>query len=96
MPYEELIKTIDLGLSYTNKIALLGAQISAHPHFHDICRYIYEKIQSGQHIEMSVSSLRVDAITPDVVKTLVAAGQKILHLQLKQAVTDLDELLIKI
>lgn len=45
---------------------------------------------------MSVSSLRVDAITPDVVKTLVAAGQKILHLQLKQAVTDLDELLIKI
>lgn len=76
VPYEELIKTIDLGLSCTNKIALLGAQISAHPRFHDICRYIYEKIQSGQHIEMSVSSLRVDAITPDVVKTLVAAGQK--------------------
>ena len=76
VPYDELLKTIDLGLKYTNKIALLGAQISAHPHFHDVCKYIYNKIQNGEKIEMSVSSLRVDAITPDVVKTLVAAGQK--------------------
>lgn len=76
VPYEELLRVIDLGLANTNKIALLGAQISAHPHFNDICKYIYEKIQSGQEIEMSVSSLRVDAITPDVVKTFVAAGQK--------------------
>lgn len=76
VPYDKLIKTIDLGLSYTNKIALLGAQISAHPHFHDVCNYIYQKIKSGQNIEMSVSSLRVDAITPDVIKTLVASGQK--------------------
>ena len=76
MPYEETLKVIDLGLSKTNKIALLGAQISAHPHFSDICNYIYNKIQAGEKIEMSVSSLRVDAITPDVVKTLVAAGQK--------------------
>ncbi len=76
MPYDNLIEIINLGLSHTNKIALLGAQISAHPHFHDICDYIYKKIQSGEKIEMSVSSLRVDAITPDVVQTLVAAGQK--------------------
>ena len=76
VPYNELIKTIDLGLKYTDKIALLGAQISAHPHFHDVCKYIYEKIQNGEKIEMSVSSLRVDAITSDVIKTLVAGGQK--------------------
>ncbi len=76
VPYEELLNTIELGLSYTDKIALLGAQISAHPHFNDVCKHIYNKIQSGQKIEMSVSSLRVDAITPDVVRTFVAAGQK--------------------
>lgn len=76
IPFETLKQVIDLGLQNTNKIALLGAQISAHPHFHDICRYIYDKVQGGQNIEMSVSSLRVDAITPDVVKTLVATGQK--------------------
>lgn len=76
VPYEKLIETIDLGLKYTDRIALLGAQISAHPHFHDVCDYIYSKIKSGKNIEISVSSLRVDAINPDVVKTLVAGGQK--------------------
>lgn len=76
IPYEELLKTVELGLQHTNKIALLGAQISAHPHFNDICKFVYEKIKTGCNIEMSVSSLRVDAITPDVVKTFVSAGQK--------------------
>ncbi len=75
-PYEDLINTIELGLKHTNKIALLGAQISAHPHFHEVCKYIYDKIKSGENIEMSVSSLRVDAVSPEVIKTLVAAGQK--------------------
>lgn len=76
LPYEELIRVIELGLKYTNKIALLGAEISAHPHFHDICKFIYKKIKSGENIEMGVSSLRVDAITPEVIQTLSAAGQK--------------------
>ena len=75
-PYNELIQTIDFGLNHTNKIALLGAQISAHPQFHDVCKYIYDKIQNDEKIEMSLSSLRVDAVTPDVIKTLAAAGQK--------------------
>ena len=76
MPYDELIKVIELGLSKTNKIALLGAQISAHPHFYDICQYIYDKIQKGEKIEMSVSSLRIDAVKPEIIRTLAAAGQK--------------------
>lgn len=76
MPYEDIIKDIELGLSHTNKIALLGAQLSAHPQFEKICEYIYKKIKSGHKIEMSVSSLRVDAITPEILKTLTEAGQK--------------------
>lgn len=76
VPYDELIKAINLGIEKSGKIALLGAQISAHPHFHDVCKYIYGKIQSGQKIQMSVSSLRVDAISDDVIKTLVSSGQK--------------------
>lgn len=74
--YETIIEKIELGLKYTNKIALLGALISSHPRFDDICEYIYNRIQGGENIEMSVSSLRVDAIRPNVVKTLVVAGQK--------------------
>lgn len=74
--YNEIINVIETGLKYTNKIALLGAQISAHPHFDEIFDYIDKKIENGQKIEMSVSSLRVDAIKPQIVKTLVDAGQK--------------------
>lgn len=76
MPYEDIITAIELGLLHTNKIALLGAQLSAHPQFDKICEHIYKNVQSGKKIEMSVSSLRVDAITPEILKTLVATGQK--------------------
>lgn len=76
MPYEDVITAIELGLLNTNKIALLGAQLSAHPQFDKICEHIYQKVENGAEIEMSVSSLRVDAITPDILKTLVATGQK--------------------
>lgn len=76
LPYEKIIEAIDSGLEHTNKIALLGAQLSAHPRFKEICNYVYQKIQAGQEIEMSVSSLRVDTITPEILETLKAAGQK--------------------
>ena len=81
--YEKIIEAIDLGLSYTNKIALLGAQITAHPRFNDICKYIEKRIDAGENIEMSVSSLRVDSFTPEIVNTLVKAGQKNLTLAIE-------------
>ena len=74
--YEKIIEAIELGLQYTNKIALLGAQISAHPDFIKIINYIRAKIESGCNIELGISSLRTDAVTPDLVKTLVLGGQK--------------------
>lgn len=74
--YEQIIEQIDFGLKHTNRIAFLGALISSHPRFDDICRYIREKIENGENIDLSVSSLRADSISPEVVKTLVAAGQK--------------------
>lgn len=74
--YEKIIESLDLGLRHTNKIALLGALISAHPQFDDICNYIYQKNQENPGIELSVSSLRADAISPISVQTLVACGQK--------------------
>lgn len=81
--YEQIIEAIELGLKYTNKLALLGAQITAHPKFNDICKYIDNKIKNGEKIEMSVSSLRVDSFVPEVVQTLVDAGQKNLTLAIE-------------
>ena len=75
-PYENIIKTIDFGLQYTNDIALLGAQVSIHPKFKQICNYIYERTINNKNIKMGISSLRVDAVEDDIAKTLAAAGQK--------------------
>lgn len=74
--YEQIIKAIDLGLEYTNKIALLGAQISAHPNFNEIMHYLEDKIDSGIKLELGISSLRTDSVTPKMVQTLVKGGQK--------------------
>lgn len=75
-PYEQIISAIDLGLKYTDKIALLGAQISAHPDFSKIIEYIGDKLENGIDIELGISSLRVDAVTSELIKTLVKGGQK--------------------
>ncbi len=74
--YEKIIDAIELGLNYTNKIALLGAQISAHPQFENIMEYIEQKIDSGINIELGISSLRTDSVTPKMVQILVKGGQK--------------------
>ncbi len=74
--YEKIIDAIELGLSQTNKIALLGAQISAHPKFDNIMKYLRNKMDSGVNIELGISSLRTDSVTPELVQTLVKGGQK--------------------
>lgn len=74
--FDKIIEAIDLGLKYTNKIALLGAQISAHPQFDEIMGYIKNKIENGVEIELGISSLRTDSVSEEMVKTLVLGGQK--------------------
>lgn len=74
--FNKIIEAIDLGLKYTNKIALLGAQVSAHPQFNEIIKYLLDKIKNGQNIEFGISSLRVDAINEDLIKLLILGGQK--------------------
>ena len=74
--YKDIIKSIDTGLKYTNKIALLGALITAHPDFDKICEYILERKKEIPDLELSVSSLRADSISPIIIKTLVECGQK--------------------
>lgn len=74
--YNKIIDAIELGLKYTNKIALLGAQISAHPDFAIIMDFLRNKIETGLDIELGISSLRTDAVTPELVKTLVMGGQR--------------------
>lgn len=93
--YEKIIQSIDLGLKYTNKIALLGAQISAHPSFKDIMMYLKDKMDSGIDIELGISSLRTDSVTPEMVQTLVKGGQKTSTIAIEAASERLRKLINK-
>ena len=73
--YDEIIKKIDMGLKHTNKIALLGALICAHPKIDDICQYIIDKVNSGLELEVTVSSLRADYVSDKTLEMLHKCGQ---------------------
>jgi len=73
--YESIIESIEKGLEYSSKIGLLGALITEHPDFEKICEHIL-KLKKEKDFKISVSSLRIDTITPLIVKTLVECGQK--------------------
>ncbi len=75
-PYKEIIKNIDYAIKHTNKIALLGALICAHPQIDDICQYIIDKVDSGIQLEVSVSSLRADYVSDKTLEMLHKCGQK--------------------
>ena len=74
--YEEIIEKIEFGLKYTNKIALLGALICAHPRIDDICQYIIDKVDSGMELEVTVSSLRADYVSDKTLEMLHKCGQR--------------------
>ncbi len=73
--FESIKNAIDIGLGHSAKIGLLGALITEHPDFDKICQYILEK-KKEKDFEISVSSLRIDKITPLIIKTLVKCGQR--------------------
>lgn len=72
----KIIEALEIGLNFTDKIALLGANVCTHPDIDAICNYLLEKMSKGKKIEMSISSLRADKLSPLIVKTLVRAGCK--------------------
>jgi radical SAM superfamily enzyme YgiQ (UPF0313 family) len=71
--YNEIIKAIDQGLEYSDfdKISLIGSCVSSHPKFIEICEYI---LNTGK--TFSIPSIRIDHITPEVIKLLERSGVK--------------------
>ena len=95
VPYQEIIDKIEYGLKYTKNIALLGAQISAHPDFDKICNYLISKLENGEEIDINFSSLRVDAVTQDSLKLLKLAGQKTFTIAIEAATERLRRVINK-
>ncbi len=76
VPYEAIIDKLETGLKYTDKIALLGAQICSHPQIDNICNYITDKADKGRSLEVTVSSLRADYVSDKMFEMLRKCGQK--------------------
>jgi radical SAM superfamily enzyme YgiQ (UPF0313 family) len=74
-PYESLRALVDAGLSQRNKFGLVGAAVSDYADIGKLCRYIADK-----GAKVSVSSLRIDRIDPDMLDALLASGHKTISL----------------
>jgi radical SAM superfamily enzyme YgiQ (UPF0313 family) len=72
---EDLLPSIELGLAHTNRFGLVGADLSTYPHIENLLDLLEER-----GVVPSFSSLRAQALSPRIVKTLVAAKQETLTL----------------
>ncbi|MDD2852444.1 MAG: radical SAM protein [Desulfuromonadaceae bacterium] len=74
-PYAHLVAAVDAGLGHRGKIGLVGAAVSDYAGIGRLCRHIVDK-----GAKVSVSSLRIDRIDPEMLDALIASGHKTISL----------------
>jgi radical SAM superfamily enzyme YgiQ (UPF0313 family) len=74
-PYDSIVALIDQGLEHRGKVGLVGAAVSDYAGIGRLCRHIVDK-----GAKVSVSSLRIDRIDPDMLEALIASGHKTISL----------------
>ncbi len=70
-PVEVLAETIARGLERTDRIGLVGAAVSDHPGIGELCARF-----AGGKVAVSFSSLRADALSPELIAALRESGVK--------------------
>ena len=73
--FEQLVAAVDEGLIHRKKIGLVGAAVSDYHAIGRLCRYIVDK-----GAKVSVSSLRIDRLDPEMLEALVESGHKTIAL----------------
>jgi radical SAM superfamily enzyme YgiQ (UPF0313 family) len=68
---DHIIEAMEIGDSVTDRIGLVGAAVSDLPNIEMLCDYATEK-----HIRLSFSSLRADALSPELVGVLNSSRVK--------------------
>ncbi len=74
-PFENIVKSIDKGLGYRNRVGLVGAAVSDYSEIGRLCSYVVDR--GGK---VSVSSLRIDRIDSEMLDALIASGHKTISL----------------
>ncbi len=70
-PEPQLLQAMEKGLAQTKKIGLMGAAVSDLPHLKALCEF-----GSSHDIQLSFSSLRADALTPELVAAMTSGRLK--------------------
>ncbi len=70
-PVEILAEAITRGLERADRIGLVGAAVSDHPGIGELCARF-----AGEKVAFSFSSLRADALSPELIEALRASGVK--------------------
>lgn len=70
-PVAELVQTVRQGLAHTDQVGLVGAAVSDLPGIGALCAQF-----SGGAASLSFSSLRADALSPELVRALRQSGVK--------------------
>ena len=74
-PFDNLVALIDRGLEHRSKVGLVGAAVSDYAGIGRLCSHIV-----AQGAKVSVSSLRIDRIDPEMLDALLASGHKTISL----------------
>jgi radical SAM superfamily enzyme YgiQ (UPF0313 family) len=77
---DPIISKLEEGLRHSRKIGLLGALISDHPQFDEICDYLHHQMDrlegQGDSLTISSSSLRADTLSVPIAKTFKRGKQR--------------------
>ena len=90
---DELIPAVEIGLTKTKRIGLLGASVTQHPQFTDLLNWLSH--DRFEDIHLSVSSVRASTVTPSMTKLLSHRGCKSLTMAIESGSTRIRKLVNK-
>lgn len=89
-----LIPVIESGLKHTNKLGLLGASVTQHPHFEELLDYLIEKHKSSP-LHVQIASVRADTISKKLADGLHALGVKSVTMAIESGSDKIREIINK-
>lgn len=91
--HDSLLPAIDRAVSATNRIGLLGASVTQHPHFTELLQALQSPKYDG--VRVSLSSVRTNTITEELCRTLVQRGSKSVTVAVESGSQRLREIINK-
>ncbi|CAI5533424.1 unnamed protein product [Closterium sp. Naga37s-1] len=80
---DHLIPAIERGLQVTNRIGLLGASVTQHPHFDSLLSYLLQPHMKD--IRLSIASVRTNTVTAKLAAALAQSGTRSLTIAVESA-----------